>query len=193
MLSIPVFCFQKLSNVGKCCSPNLPLVNNNVVLSRTIWQCWMCNKAFMLVDPCLSFSLRHSNMVFDKNICFQNNAMHSSKKTQAHVKTSIHTGSQIHTLAIYTARCHTGCERVIRGFDHQRWKSFFAVSDLWHNVLQRRHQSPMKPRRHPWSMTPAAKSKATEYEQRVMMASNHIPGSPAQTSNTINTKTGNAS
>ena len=63
------FVFKKLSNVGKCCSPNLPLVNNNVVLSRTIWQCWMCNKAFMLVEPCLSLSLRHSNMVLDKNIC----------------------------------------------------------------------------------------------------------------------------
>ena len=43
----------------------------------------------------------------------------------------------------------------------------------------------MKPRRHPWSMTPAARFKATEYERRVMMASNRIPGSPAQASNTI--------
>ena len=53
------------------------------------------------------------------------------------------------------------------GFDHQSWQSFFAVSHLWHNVLQRRHQSPMKLKRHPWSMTPATKSKATEYEQRI--------------------------
>lgn len=134
----------------------------------------------------------HFKTTENTNICFLNNAMRSPKKTQAHVKTSIHTESQIHTLAIYTARWHTGGERVIRGFDHQRWQSFFAVSDLWHNVLQRRHQSPMKPRRHPWSMTPAAKSKATEYEQRVMMASNHIPGSPAQASNTIKKEAGSA-
>ena len=41
-------------------------------------------------------------------------------------------------------------------------------------------------------MTPAAKSKATEYEQRVMMASNHIPGSPAQASNRIKKQAGSS-
>jgi len=36
------------------------------------------------------------------------------------------------------------------------------------------------------------KSKATEYEPRDMMASNHIPGSPAQASNTIKKEAGSA-
>ena len=52
-----------LSNVEKCCLQNPTMSNNivqcwlilsNVVLSCTIWQCWMCNKAFMLVQPSLS-------------------------------------------------------------------------------------------------------------------------------------------
>ena len=49
------------------------------------------------------------------------------------------------------------------------------------------------PKRHPSSMAPAVKSKATECEKRVTMASNRIPGSPAQASNTIKKEAGSAS